>query len=373
MDLVGPEAEPLSTAADALMTRIAEQAADADAHGVRRDVLDSLAAQGLLGERLAPALQREVGERLAKADASTWFCWVQHQTPVSILAGDAPGVIAPAGESLRAELLPELRRGARLAAVAFAHVRRPGPPDPVARRTGSGWRFDGHLDWVTSWDIADDVMIMARGDAAHSDRLVCAYLPAGASGTPWPGVAPGPVLELLAMSGTHTRPVELSDVEVPDDRVVVIGHDEWAAADAIRTSDANPAIFGITRGAVDELDEVARARGDARMGQLAQELADRCRGVRSAAYAAADAGASVPERLALRAQALELAVESAVSVLTARAGAAMQLGRPAERRVREAMFLQVQAQTSATRAASIDLMLRRLQEQSATDDDALAG
>lgn len=371
MDLVGPGSEPLAPAVDALIASIAEQAADADVHGVRRGVIDSLAAHGLLGQRLEPQVQRELGERLAKADASTWFCWVQHQTPVAILEGDAPGVVSPAGAEFRARLLPEFRRGSRLAAVAFAHVRRPGPPDPVATRTSSGWRLDGRLDWVTSWDIADDVMVMARGDASNPDSLVCAYLPAGASSSTWPGVEPGPVLELLAMSGTHTRPVVLSAVEVPDDRTVVISREAWSTADAIRTSDANPAVFGITRGAVDELDEVARARGDARMGELAETLADRCRGIRSAVYAAADAGAPVPERLALRAEALELAAVSAVGVVTARAGAAMQLGRSAERRVREAMFLQVQAQTSATRAASIELLLRRLGERSAAHDDAL--
>lgn len=371
MDLVGPYAQPLGPAVDDLLERIAAQAADADSHGVRRDVVDALAAQGLLGGRLAPSMQRELGERLAMADASTWFCWVQHQTPVAILEGDAPGVIAPASEKLRAELLPGLRTGARLAAVAFAHVRRPGPPDPVATRTPTGWRLDGHLDWVTSWDIADDVMIMARGDASHAGSLVCAYLPAGESTVAWPGVEPGAVLELLAMSGTHTRPVVLSAVEVPDDRVVVISHEVWAAADEVRTSDANPAVFGIVRGAIDELDEVARRRGDARMGELALELADRCRELRSAVYSAADAGASVPERLALRAEALELAMLSAVSVVTVRAGAAMQLGRSAERRVREAMFLQVQAQTAATRAASIELLLGRLRERSAARHYAL--
>lgn len=371
MDLVGPHAQGLAPDAGALVARIADQAAEVDAHGVRREVIDALAAQGLVGERLPSGIQRELGEQLAKADASTWFCWVQHQTPVAILEGEVPGVIAPAGAAFRAELVPHLRRGTRLAAVAFAHVRRPGPPDPIATRTSDGWRFDGHLDWVTSWDIADDVMIMARGDGAHPDVLVCAYLPAGASAMPWPGVEPGPVLDLLAMSGTHTRPVLLSAVDVPDDRIVVIDRAEWAAADAIKTSDANPAVFGITRGAVDELDEVARARGDAAMSELAEQLAERCRRIRSNVYEAADAGAPVRQRLELRAEALELAVLSAVSVITARAGAAMQRGCSAERRVREAMFLQVQAQTSASRSASIELLLSRLRTSSPAYDDAL--
>lgn len=377
MDLVGPATEPLPPTADSLLARIGEQAADADVHGVRRDVIDALAAQGLLGSVMPSAMRRELAERLAMADASTWFCWAQHQTPVTVLEGVVPGLVAPASESLRSELLMDLQRGTRLAAVAFAHVRRLGPPDPVATRTGGGWRFDGHLDWVTSWDIADEVMVMAQGAAPHDGTLVCAFLPGGASPMGWPGVTPGSVLELLAMSGTHTRPLTLTAVNVPDERVVVIDREAWLAADAIRTSDVNPAAFGVARGAIDELDEIARVSADAitahRVRELAEGLAGRCREIRSAAYSAADADAPVPLRRALRAQALELAVMAATGVVTARAGAAMQRGRSAERRLREAMFLQVQAQTADTRAASLDLMLHRVRGGSPAHDDALGG
>ena len=165
----------------------------------------------------------------------------------------------------------------------------------------------------------------------------------------------------------------LTGVDVPDDRVVLISREEWLAADAIRTSDANPAAFGVIRGAVDDLDEVARRRGDARLTELAQELAGRCRQLRFAAYVAADADAPVEERLELRARSLELAVLSAVSVITARAGAGMQRGGSAERRLREAMFLQVQAQTAVTRGASVDLLLRRVRDASPAHHDALGG
>ena len=89
------------------------------------------------------------------------------------------------------DLLPRMRTGRALSAVAFAHVRRPGAPNPVATRVPGGWRLDGVLDWVTSWDIADVVMVMAQGSGADADRLVCCYLPAGASPDRTPGVTPG--------------------------------------------------------------------------------------------------------------------------------------------------------------------------------------
>ena len=362
VDPVGPALGGLDLpGARVIADVVAPGAADADARGVDRHVIDALAAAGLLGDALAPvARQRELSEQIAGTDASTWFCWVQHQTPLRTLEGSVAGLVEGAPPVLTAELLPRLRSGDALAAVAFAHVRRPGPPDPVAVRVAGGWRLTGTLDWVTSWDIADVVMVMAQGAGAHGDRLVCAYLPAGRSAERTPGVTVGPPLELLAMSGTHTRPVRLVEVFVPDDRVgAVLDRDAWLAVDGVRTADANPSAFGVARGAVAELAVLADRRSDDGMRELAQALADECRAVRARAYALADAEGPVGERLEARAASLDLVVRAAQSVVVARAGAAMRRGQSAERRLREAMFLQVQAQTRATRDASMALLAAR--------------
>lgn len=373
MDPVGPSGEPLPASFDALLQSIADEAAQTDRHGVRREVIDALAASGLLGAALVPGVQRELTEQLAMADASTWFCWAQHQTPLSTLEGTAPGIAQPASESLRERWIDDLSTGRALAAVAFAHVRREGTPNPVATRVSGGWRFDGTLDWVTSWDIADVVMIMARGAGDDSDLLVCTFLPAGRGGAVTPGLSVGPTLDLVAMAGTHTRPARLTDVVVSDDDVVLLSREAWMQADAVRTTDANPAAFGVVRGAIAELREVAQQRGDDATAALAEELVARCRQIRSAAYAAADNDATIGERLHWRAASLQLALQAATAVVTARSGSAMQRGRSGERRVREALFLQVQAQTAVTRAASIDLMRRQLREDSAAYDDAFGG
>lgn len=373
MDPVGPAGEPVPASVDALLQRIADEAAEADLHGVRREVIYALAENGLLGTALPTAAQRELTERLAMADASTWFCWAQHQTPVRTLDGAAPGIVQLASRSLRERWLDDLSSGRAFAAVAFAHVRREGPPNPVATRVPGGWRFDGTLDWVTSWDIADVVMVMARGEADDSDLLVCAFLPAGRASGVTEGLSVGPTLDLVAMSGTHTRPARLTDVRVSDDDVVLVSREKWMQADAVRTAHANPAAFGVARGAIAELREVAEERGDDQIGALADALVDRCRKIRASAYAAADSDATIDERLHWRAASLQLALQAATAVVTARAGSAMQRGRSAERRVREALFLQVQAQTAVTRAASINLMRRQLREDSAAYDDALRG
>ena len=292
------------------------------------------------------------------ADASVWFCWAQHQTPLKTLATARTGDHAPVVEELQARWLSGLRTGRYLGAVAFAHLRRPGAPDPIAERVHGGWSITGRLDWVTSWDIADVMLVMVRASGDYADKIVCCYLAAGRDPAYLTGMHVEEPLKLLAMSGTHTRPIVFDAVKVPDTNVAALADfDEWSRADAHKTVDVNPACFGVIRGAVQELHEIGDRRQDEQLLELVETLSLRARDLRRRAYAAVDAGGPADERVALRAQALHFAVETSTAVVTARAGAAMYSGCSAERRVREAMFLQVQAQTARTRAASLSLLL----------------
>lgn len=369
VDPVGPAApvdgHPLVAAArDLAAAVLAPGAADADRYGVRRETVDALAAAGLLGlgapsdagGSAAPAdVVREITELLAGADCSTWFCWAQHQGPVRALAA-ASGEALPQVADLRRWLLPELAAGRVVSGVAFAHVRRPGPPALVAEPVAGGWRLSGSLDWVTSWDIADVVLVSAQAGEGADARLVRGFLDTA----PQPGLSVGEVLDLVAMAGTHTRPLRLDGVHLPETRVVSVEpRDAWLAADADRTVDASPSAFGLTRAVVAELAQLAATRPIPRLDRQSADLAAECRTLRARAYACADdagrhgPGHRVEERLAARAHSLELAQRCSATLVTALAGAGVLGGRPAGRWAREALFLLVQAQTARTREASL--------------------
>jgi alkylation response protein AidB-like acyl-CoA dehydrogenase len=212
------------------------------------------------------------------------------------------------------------------------------------------------LDWVTSWDIADVVLVMVATESAY----LCFFLTGGEVPSTRQGVEVGEPLHLLAMGGTHTRPVRFDDYFVSDEEIIpILDIDSWRRADDAKTANVNPAIFGIARGAISELDDLATARNGSRVRALASKLAAECIDIRSRAYAAIDQELDIDLRLQLRAEALDLLMRACLAIVTARAGSSMMTGSSTERRIREALFMQVQAQTAATRAAMQDLALER--------------
>ena len=352
MDIVGSASAALPHI-EALIDQVLVPGAElVDQQGVQRVALDCLADAGLLGTPLAVPEQRELSELIARADASTWFCWSQHQAPILILQNFAQ----PEAAAAHAQLLDDLAAGERLAGVAFAHVRRPGPPNPAATGVDGGWLINGTLDWVTSWDIADVVLVMVATETSY----LCFFLTGAEVPSTRQGVEVGEPLHLLAMGGTHTRPVRFENCFVSNEEAILIPDtDAWRRADDVKTANVNPAIFGIARGAISELDDLSTARNDSRLRALAVKLAAECIEIRQRGYEAIDQDLDVESRLKIRAEALDLLMRASLAVVTARAGASMIAGCTAERRVREALFMQVQAQTAATRAAMQEFALER--------------
>ena len=225
--------------------------------------------------------------------------WLQHQMPLRRLLNAVSNPEAPAG-------------------VAFAHLRRPGAANPAATRIPGGWRLDGRLDWITSWDIADLVLLCLRCvDSA-----------------------------------------ELADSQV----LFVEDFSVWSEADAATVCRVSPVVFGCIRSAIADLHQVSSSHHDTQALALADALSRHCQQLRHQAYRLIDANAENSPELRqrhrdLRAQALELAMRSAQAAVIAHAGGAMYSGCAAERRLREASFLLVQAQTADSRRASLDLLL----------------
>ena len=173
MTPTSPAVQRARSLADALLRPAAGQV---DRGVVPRSHLDAWGAAGLLGVGGPPAyggggapvaVVREVTEILAGACGATWFVATQHGMPLGTLTGSG-------NEALKERLLPGLCSGQVLSGVAVAQLRRPGPPAVTATRVDGGWRFDGHVGWMTCWGIGDVVLcpvVAATQAAGHAGSI----------------------------------------------------------------------------------------------------------------------------------------------------------------------------------------------------------
>ena len=282
-DVIGADAR---VSASALLTAAVDavRAYGADAHrleaeGVSRSDVDRLAAAGVLSAGLVdgwtPAQTREVHEQLAGASGALWFVLTQHRSP-------AEAARATGNAALRDRWSAGLISGACLGAVAFAHLRRPGTPTVTASRDGDGWRVSGRLDWITSWGLADVLLLMAE---TPEGDVVQALLPASER----EGLTITGELPLAAMQGTSTVGAVLDDVRVSDAEVArILPKREWSAADALRTANAPPAVFGLTRAALNALIAAADQRHWSTAADLAASWREQFEDTRARAYVLVD-------------------------------------------------------------------------------------
>jgi alkylation response protein AidB-like acyl-CoA dehydrogenase len=304
---------------------------------VPRDLLDRLARAGLYGAvgpveagglGLAPEQMLELIEVLAGGCLSTAFVWLQHHGTVR--------AVAEVGGELADRWLGQLCSGETRSGVAFAGLRRPGPPVLTATPHGDGYVFEGMAPWLTGWGAIDVALVAARDMTTPAGDVVWAIVDAVA----------GPHLRierltLAAMDVTATVRAGFDGYEVPADRVVAVeAFDAWVARDAagLRANGSMP--LGLAgRAASLVADDHVRRRLEDRIGET-----------RSALDAADVDG--LPNA---RAVAAELALEAATSLVVERGGAALVSPGVPEVLARQAMFLLVFGQTRTIKAAHLAL------------------
>ncbi len=311
--------------------------------GVQPVDISELAADGLLAVTgppelggLDPAGQREVQERLAGASPDLWFTWFQHGPVVKALTDtDNAG--------LRDSYLADLCAGRRQGGVAWSNLRT-ARPAVTATRIDGGWRLDGPQPWCTAWPMLD--LVFVGGLAV--DQVVF-----GVVEVPHPGLVSTGELSLAAMGGTHTHSVRYDGLVLTDDEVTSVRpYTQWQADDRAGNTNAQPATFGVALAALDLLEP----------DPTAAVLREQVLAVRAQAYRLRDEvprEEALAQRLALRAQALELGLRCATALLAARGGRGMGTDDPAQRLLRAAAFQLVHSQDRQVRAATLELLAGR--------------
>ncbi len=317
------------------MAEVLASAAEAtdQAEAVPRSHLRLLAQSGLNDLLGMPASAvREIYEDLAGACGVSFFVWVQHHAPVRLLASST-------NAGLQERTMPELLSGHQLAGIAFAYLRRMGPPAVAARRVRGGILVDGEAPWVTSWGLADIFAVAARLDG----DVVFFLLPGRAT----PSVRPSAPLALAAMNASCTVRLSFEGLFVPDDDIIsVTPVERWRLTDRIATAKPHPAVFGVIRTCCRLLGAQGKALDEERV---------ECRKV---AYALADNPRTDDAHLArmveARAWSYEVALRAAGALVASAGGRAMERSHPSQRLLREAAFFSIQAQSAELRSATVD-------------------
>lgn len=288
---------------------------------VPRRYLDELAAAGLYDLPGDAPEAAHIIEVLGGASLVTAFVWIQHHSPVRALAA--------AGGSLAGRWLGRLRSGEVRAGIAYAALRRPGPPAAVATpRPDGGFRLSGFAPWVTGWGLVDVVLAGARS----GDDIV--WLLLDAVEAPGAGFTAAPV-DLAVLQASSTYELHWDGFEVPAERVVGSEpYADWRRRDAA---------------------------GRATNGYLAVGVASRCARLLESPALAADAErsrdallSSTPATVAeARSTASLLAVRAATALVAAGGGRSAEATSHAARLMREATFLLVFGQSPDIKEAQL--------------------
>ncbi len=274
-------------------------------------------------------------EDLAAACLTTTFVLTQRNGACQRIAGSD-------NEDLKRRLLPSLCAGDAFATVGISHFttsrQHLAEPAVRVRLTDSGVVLDGTVPWVTGANRADWIV---TGGTCDDGRQVLLALPASSA-----GVEPQPPPRMMALNGSQTSSVKLTNVEVdagmllagPTENVMKRGRGGGAGSFA-----TSALAVGSAAGILKKLYREAELRPDlvpihAVLETERSELSTELRQT----VARETMGVSLLSAAeSIRQRANSLVLRASQSYLAASKGAGFVAGHPAERAVREAMFFLV--------------------------------
>jgi alkylation response protein AidB-like acyl-CoA dehydrogenase len=240
-----------------------------------------------------------------------------------------------ADAELQQRWLPGLANGKFFATVGISHLttsRQHTAPAVAATVRGNGYRLTGDVPWVTG---AGRAHVIVAGGTLPDGRQILTAIP-----TDRPSVTIDAPLPLLALTGSETGPIRLTDVEVAVEEVIfgpvegVVAKASTGGAGSLMTSTL---AAGHAWGCLDHLQREAARR--TALAPVVQALMADAQALRGDLLGAARGGTASAEEL--RTRATDLALRASQALLTATKGAGFLAGHPAERLSRQALFFLV--------------------------------
>jgi alkylation response protein AidB-like acyl-CoA dehydrogenase len=186
-------------------------------HTLDHSVIHSLAEQGLLGVNIPQALGGCEAGALAYAVALKEIAQADASVAVTMAVTNMVAeVITRFGtEAQKTRFVPGLTSGAYYGG-AFALSEAGAGSDAgalttQAQKCAEGWVLNGQKMWISTGDRAGVFVVWARTGGPGAKGISCFLVPAGT-----PGLEAGKPIEKMGLKGSHTVPLSLQDVHVPE-------------------------------------------------------------------------------------------------------------------------------------------------------------
>jgi alkylation response protein AidB-like acyl-CoA dehydrogenase len=305
------------------------------------------------GPEMSELLFRAFQEELARTSGTLAFLTTQHQSAAGMIGtGD--------NEDLKQRYLPKMANGEKLVGIGFSQLRRSGPPVMRATPTEGGYLLSGHVPWVTGYSFYPEFLI---GATLPDERALFAVVPL----TKQEGVSISAPMALASMGTALTVTVDFDNYFLPQSQVGFIKPAGWIQnSDMINIALQGHFAIGCAMAGIDVVRQNAEKKPfpflKEALRALEQELSELKLATAHAQRSTDDS--TTPERLKVRAWAIEFAVRSAHCAITSSSGAANSIDHPAQRIYREALVFTVSAQTPHVMEATLNRLTARNSHQS---------
>ncbi|MGB7891633.1 MAG: acyl-CoA dehydrogenase family protein [Microcoleus sp.] len=335
---VSPYAEIIDSDSEALKTAVA---------GLEdRSLLALRVPKKWGGVEVAPEIFYKYQELTARYSGALSFLQTQHHSATAMIANSD-------NEMLKSRYLPAIAQKELRLGIGFSHLRRSGNPAVTATPTKAGYLLSGKVPWVTGFGLFQKFIVAA---VLPDERAVFGLVPFANIERESGKIACSEIMQLIAMNSTNTVTATLDNWLLHESEIISVKPVGWISEnDTKNILNFVPGTFGCIRAGLDVIAAAATAKNSPFITAACQKLEQKLDRLKQ--NFPQSQHSSKAEQLALRAQAIDLAMRCGHAAVAVSSGAANGTLHPAGRVYREALVYTVSGQTKDVMEATLDRLI----------------
>ncbi|PSB52483.1 acyl-CoA dehydrogenase, partial [filamentous cyanobacterium Phorm 6] len=278
------------------------------------------------GADISPEAFYEYQELTARYSGALSFLQTQHHSATAMIASSD-------NEMLKSRYLGAIvaQKGLRLG-IGFSHLRRSssrasltGKPAVTATSVKNGYLLSGNIPWITGFGLFQKFIVAA---VLPDNRAVFGVLPFANIESAYGKIAVSEIMQLIAMNSTNTVTATLDNWLLHESEIIAVKPVGWIAEnDSKNILNFVPGTFGCIRAGLDIISAAATAKDSPVIAVVCQKLEQKLDRLKQ--HFLQSQHSSKAEQLALRAEAIDLAVRCGHAAVVVSSGAANGTLHPA--------------------------------------------